>query len=106
MKHHEEWRSWTHPSGSSKHTISIVKTMGAQPQSTENLRLAAKLLGNRTGSDLQKFADIMENWSKQLCRRYRHELKKRSWFVDGFIAHYAFETVRRLETTAPKNARL
>jgi len=76
FKHHTEWRAnWNKVKGSSKRTVQIIKSVGAEQGSTGNLRKGAEVLGNPTYNNVDSFIDKIVEWRDELLILYRKELK-------------------------------
>jgi len=77
FKHREEWiGDWASLSGHAAKTAPTITLLGLQKGSTGNLRRGAKLLGNTGFDNMNAFANILEEWHKEVMAMYEKELRK------------------------------
>lgn len=77
FKHQEEWThsDWENPSGSSKHTIPKIKSVGVSEIATNNLmNVRSEFLDD----DLTLLKTKLTNWKDRLVTNYKQELSSHS----------------------------
>jgi hypothetical protein len=76
FKHRDEWEhsDWAAFTGQRKDTVDVLQQVGLEPGSTGNLRKAAKIFGNAEFVDVDRFADVIDEWSAVVLVACRKEL--------------------------------
>jgi hypothetical protein len=74
-KHKKEWgNNWDNLNNRQTRDKDIIKSVGARPGNSSNLREGAKTLGCTEAYDLKKLFKIINDWHGRINQLYREEL--------------------------------
>jgi hypothetical protein len=76
FKHRDEWsHDWSNLNKNSIFTAGVIRALGAQPHSDENLRKGYQaIFGDDNYTGVGRFAKLLQDWTRGLKKEYRETL--------------------------------